>query len=108
MTWRHAPHGEQATSWSFTTETARISILGPSCATAEKIAVRSAQFVIPYEAFSTLQPVKILPLVSRMAAPTRKFEYGAWAFFITLVAARSSFFRTLAETIFLLIGNWTT
>ena len=49
------------------TATARISIVGPSCATAEKIAVRSAQFVMPYEAFSTLHPEKILPLVSKIA-----------------------------------------
>jgi deoxyribose-phosphate aldolase len=44
-----------------------------------------------------LQPAKILPLVSRMAAPTRKFEYGAWAFFMTLRAAASSFSRIADE-----------
>jgi hypothetical protein len=54
---------------------------------------------MPYEAFSTLQPEKILPFVSKIAAPTRKFEYGACAFFITRVAALSSFFRTAAVSL---------
>src|SRR5580704_4760101 len=103
MTWRHAPHGEHGTPWSLTTVTARISILGPSCATAEKIAVRSAQFVIPYEAFSTLQPEKIFPFKSRMAAPTRNFEYGACAFFITFIADRRSLADTSARRVFLRI-----
>jgi len=38
------------------------------------MAVLSAQFVIPYEAFSTLHPEKISPPVVRIAAPTRNFE----------------------------------
>src|SRR5579862_1672092 len=103
MTCRHAPQGEHATPWSLVTVTASISMFGPSSATAEKIAVRSAQLVIPYEAFSTLQPEKILPLVNRMAAPTWNLEYGACAFFITLVAARSSCVRKAGDNDFLLI-----
>jgi len=35
------------------------------------MAVRSAQFVIPYEAFSTLHPENSLPVVVSKAAPTR-------------------------------------
>ena len=78
LTWRHAPHGEQATPRSFTTATARIrTCLPPRAATAEKIAVRSAQLVSPYEAFSTLHPVNTSPVSSRTAAPTRNLEYGA-------------------------------
>src|ERR1700693_341866 len=55
-----------------------------------KIATRSAQMVSPYVAFSTLQPEKILPEVLRKAAPTRKFEYGAWAFSLACLAASIS------------------
>src|SRR5579872_660910 len=105
ITCRQAPQGEQATPWSLVTATASISIFGPSSATAEKMAVRSAQLVIPYEAFSTLQPLKICPLVRRMAAPTRKFEYGAWAFFMTFLAVCSSFARTAEDDVFLCVGN---
>lgn len=32
-----------------------------------------------------------------MAAPTWKFEYGAWAFFITFFAACSSFIRMAVD-----------
>ena len=41
-------------------------------ATALKIAVRSAQQVSPYEAFSTLVPTTIVPCSVRSAAPTLK------------------------------------
>lgn len=41
-------------------------------ATAENIAVRSAQFVSPYDAFSTLHPENILSEAVRTAAPTAK------------------------------------
>jgi hypothetical protein len=101
MTCRQAPQGEQATPWSLVTATARISIRGPSRATAEKIAVLSAQFVIPYEAFSTLHPEKISPSVVKIAAPTRNFEYGAWAFFMTLRAVRNNCSRTPADSVLL-------
>src|SRR5437879_6178824 len=100
ITWRQAPQGEQGTPLSLVTATARISILGPNSATAEKIAVRSAQLVIPYEAFSTLHPAKISPPAVRIAAPTRNFEYGAWAFCIAFSARRSSFSRVSADSIF--------
>jgi hypothetical protein len=43
-------------------------------AMAEKTAVRSAQLVRPYDAFSTLHPLKILPDEHRRAAPTWKLE----------------------------------
>src|SRR5215469_610542 len=102
MTWRQAPQGEQGAPLSLVTETAAISIFGPNSATAENIAVLSAQLVMPYDAFSTLQPAKIFPLVRRTAAPTWKFEYGAWAFFITLLATCSSFSRTPETGFFLL------
>src|SRR5215469_5129985 len=101
MTWRHAPHGAHGAPLSLVTTTASISIFGPNSATAEKIAVLSAQLVMPYDAFSTLQPAKIFPFVRRTAAPTWKFEYGAWAFFITLLATCSSFSRTPETGFFL-------
>ena len=52
-TWRHAPHG--VTPFSVTTATAS-NRRAPS-ATAWATALRSAQIVSPYDAFSTLQPV---------------------------------------------------
>jgi len=42
--------------------------------TAENTAVRSAQVVRPYEAFSTLQPWNTLPLLLSNAAPTANRE----------------------------------
>jgi len=79
--------------------------LGPSCVTAEKIAVRSAQFVIPYDAFSTLQPAKILPLEVSIAAPTRNLEYGACAFFMAFFAEPSSRSLVSAGSVFLRMVN---
>jgi hypothetical protein len=78
---------------------------GPNCATAEKMAVLSAQFVIPYEAFSTLQPEKISPLVVKIAAPTRKFEYGAWAFFMTFRADCNNCSRAFGGRVLLRMSN---
>ena len=46
----------------------------------------SAQRVMPYEAFSTLQPVMIRPSSTSAAAPTLNFEYGAYAFLATAKA----------------------
>ena len=43
-------------------------------ATAAKTAVRSAQLVSPYDAFSTLQPAKSWPSSANTAAPTGNFE----------------------------------
>ena len=43
-----------------------------------KIAVLSAQFVGVYAAFSILHPWYIVPSAARRAAPTLKFEYGAY------------------------------
>ena len=60
---------------------------------------------MPYEAFSTLQPVKVFPFVSRIADPTRKFEYGACAFFITRSAAFFSFFCTLLDNCLFFFGK---
>ena len=37
---------------------------------------RSAQMPTGVEATSTLAPLKYAPVVRRMEAPTRKFEYG--------------------------------
>src|ERR1700722_17878215 len=83
---------------------ARISIFGPSCATAVKIAVRSAQLVMPYDAFSTLQPRKILSVVVSSAAPTLNFEYGACAFFMARFAAALSRARIVRWESCLAIG----
>jgi hypothetical protein len=41
------------------------------------IALRSAQMHRPYDAFSTLAPVKTAPSRLTSAQPTRKPEYGA-------------------------------
>ena len=76
-TWRQAPHGDAGGSASVTTATAR-NFRAPS-EIALKTAVRSAHTVRPYDADSTLQPVKIVPSSARSAAPTRKLEYGAEA-----------------------------
>src|SRR5260370_13629940 len=105
MTCRQAPHGAHGMPWSCVTATERIWVRGPNCATAENIAVLSAQLVIPYEAFSTLQPKKISPLVVRIAAPTRNFEYGAWAFFMTFRADVNNCSRTSVGIIRLRMRN---
>ena len=44
------------------------------------MAVLSAQFVAPKEAFSILLPVYISPFSKSIAEPTLKFEYGQYAF----------------------------
>src|SRR6266481_563693 len=85
INWRQAPHGGVRTSVSVTTEMAS-KPRSPSLM-ALKMAMRSAQMVRPYVAFSTLQPPKILPEVARSAAPTRKLEYGACAFSLACFAA---------------------
>src|SRR5439155_24190226 len=99
MSWRHAPHGGVKASVSVTTAMAS-KPRSPSLI-AVKMAMRSAQTVRPYVAFSTLQPPKILPEVARSAAPTRKFEYGAWAFSLACLAAsiRVSFWPTYSPSI---------
>src|SRR5712664_3172669 len=85
ISWRHAPQGGVSVSVSVTTAIAS-KPRSPSLI-ALKMAMRSAQTVRPYVAFSTLQPPKILPEVARSAAPTRKFEYGACAFSLACLAA---------------------
>src|SRR5581483_3942111 len=107
MTCRHAPHGAQGTSLAFTTVTALISMPGPSFATAAKMAVRSAQLVSPYDAFSTLQPAMISPVLVSTAAPTWKLEYGAYACFVAARAAFNSCSLMAAELSMLIIhlGN---
>src|SRR6202030_3503259 len=85
MSWRQAPHGDVSVAVSVTTAMAS-KPRSPSLM-ALKMATRSAQTVRPYVAFSTLQPPKILPEVARRAAPTRKLEYGAWAFSRACLAA---------------------
>src|SRR6267142_955846 len=95
ISWRHAPQGGVSVSVSVTTAMAS-KPRSPSLI-ALKIAMRSAQTVSPYVAFSTLQPPKILPDVARSAAPTRKLEYGACAFSRACFAAeiKMSFSPTL-------------
>src|SRR5882672_9954040 len=73
INWRHAPQGGVSVSVSVTTAMAS-KPRSPSLI-ALKMAMRSAQTVRPYVAFSTLQPPKILPEAARRAAPTRKLEY---------------------------------
>src|SRR5882762_7674479 len=85
INWRHAPQGGVSVSVSVTT--AMVSKPRSPSLIALKMAMRSAQTVRPYVAFSTLQAPKILPEVARRAAPTRKFEYGACAFSRACLAA---------------------
>src|SRR6266403_226372 len=85
INWRHAPQGGVSLSVSVTTAMAS-KPRSPSLM-ALKMAIRSAQTVRPYVAFSTLQPPKNLPEVARSAAPTRKLEYGACAFSRACLAA---------------------
>src|SRR5229473_2276898 len=85
ISWRQAPQGGVNVSVSVTTEMAS-KPRSPSLM-ALKMAMRSAQTVRPYVAFSMLQPPKILPDVARRAAPTRKLEYGAWALSRACLAA---------------------
>src|SRR5882672_11519810 len=63
ISWRQAPQGGVNVSVSVTTEIAS-KPRSPSLI-ALKMAIRSAQTVRPYVAFSTLQPPKILPEVAR-------------------------------------------
>ena len=86
--WRQAPQGGVSVSVSATTATRR-NWRAPS-ETALKTATRSAQSVRPYEAFSTLQPVWMRLAESSSAAPTWKWENGAWAFRRALSAASTS------------------
>ena len=95
MTCRQAPHGEHGLSVSATTAMA-VNSFTPS-ETALKMAVRSAQFVIGYAAFSILQPWKTRPSFERRAAPTANFEYGTYAASHALIA---SLIRSLTSTLF--------
>jgi CNT family concentrative nucleoside transporter len=74
-TCRQAPQGV----WPPTVAMAMATNLRLPAATALNTAVRSAQIVKPYEAFSTLQPTKIWPSSVSSAAPTKNLEYGAYA-----------------------------
>src|SRR5271156_3348669 len=85
MIWRQEPQGGVRRSTSVTTAIAS-KPRSPS-ETALKMATRSAQQVRPSVAFSILQPVKMRPDLARTAAPTRKFEIGAEAFWKGCVAA---------------------
>lgn len=71
MVWRQAPQGSLAVALRLATATARMRMPGPWRETAVAMAACSAQVVSRKEAFSTLQPVTIVPSVSRRAAPTR-------------------------------------
>src|SRR5262245_54261150 len=73
--WRQAPQGVTPPRLATAIATNSFS----PAATAAPAATRSAQFVRPKEAFSTLTPTKILPLAVRSAAPTGKLEYGQYA-----------------------------
>jgi len=87
-TWRQAPHGDAGSCVS-----AAMTILVNSrqpAATAAKTALRSAQMVRPKLMFSTLQPSKTRPSLPTSAAPTKNFEYGAYARLATSIALSSS------------------
>lgn len=58
------------------TTASALKALTPS-ETALNMAVRSAQFVGLYAAFSMLHPKYTVPLADKRAAPTVKLEYGA-------------------------------
>ena len=72
-TWRQIPHGKTAFPFKFDAMTIASKSLYPAVI-AEKSAVLSAQLVAPKEEFSTLTPVKIVPSVVTIAAPTAKLE----------------------------------
>jgi hypothetical protein len=97
ITCRQAPQGEQGAPRRFTTATATIAGFRALAATAAKMALRSAQIVSPYDAFSTLHPVKMRPSSSSTAAPTWNFEYGAYAHFIAARARFSNVSRIRAD-----------
>jgi hypothetical protein len=71
-TCRQAPQGNAGVLPSATTAIAARR-LAPAAMAADT-ALRSAQMVRPYEAFSTLHPVKTLPSSEATAAPTRNSE----------------------------------
>jgi len=71
------PHGEMGASTSLVTASAT-NVRVPSL-TAFTSAVRSAQIVPPYDAFSMFAPVMIFPSAESSAAPTRNLEYGLYA-----------------------------
>ncbi len=72
ITWRHAPHGGMGSLWSDTTYTLVISL--QLSETALNIATLSAHMESPYEEFSTLTPVKILPSLHITAEATLNLE----------------------------------
>src|SRR2546423_6593908 len=74
-TCRQAPHGN-AGFLEFVTMPIATKSFSPA-AIAAATADRSAQIVRPNDTFSTLQPLKIFPLLVLTAAPTVNFEYGA-------------------------------
>lgn len=77
ITCLHIPHG-YVYEFKSPTKAIAFKTLAPS-ETPLNIAVLSAQFVAPNDAFSTLHPVYILPSSNKAAAPTLKFEYGQYA-----------------------------
>src|SRR5579885_1008314 len=62
-----------------------------------KTATRSAHSVSPKVAFSILHPVNTRPFSSSSAAPTLKFENGAWAFSRARMASSASRLLMLSE-----------
>src|SRR4029079_4325254 len=74
---RQAPHGGVGAAVSATTTTRRKRRCPSEIAL--NMAPRWAQIVSPYVAFSTLQPVMIVPSDVSSAAPTLNPENAAWA-----------------------------
>src|SRR5207237_108292 len=82
---RHDPQGGDGSSASLAIAISSNDV--NPCATAAATATLSAQSASPYAAFSTLHPETISPVEASTAAPTRKREYGAYAFSIAAKAA---------------------
>src|SRR4051812_16284548 len=81
----HAPHGGVGSLSSVAIAISSNSV--SPCETADATARVSAQIASPYAEFSMLQPVTSCPSRVRRAAPTRKFEYGAYALSSARIAA---------------------
>jgi hypothetical protein len=93
-TWRHAPHGGHGAA-DMPPATAMATGSKWPMETMPATALLSAQIVMPYEEFSTLQPKTTLPSDIKSAAPTLKREYGAYA---RSAAVRAFFKRVSAGT----------
>lgn len=90
----HEPHGvAKGTSlWSATTAIA-LNFLFPA-ETAQAMAAFSAHVETGYEAFSMLQPLKMLPSSQRIAEPTLNLLYGEYENSRTVAPSRINFWMS--------------